>query len=186
MGGKMFAIGIDPGLDGGIAILKGEKVFGLYDIPTIEERMPPTAKSRKKAKKLGERAKDRKRRRYNINAMVEIFKALPAGDCFAILETVQSMPGQGVVSQQSMGIGFGIYQGILASHYISYEKAHPKKWQKEFGISGDTKSKAFQVATRIFPKLELATPKGVILTGRCDSILIAEYARRKYKNELVV
>jgi len=182
----MFYIGIDGGLDGGIAILKEEKVFGLYDIPTIEERMPPTAKSRKKARKSGERAKDRKRRRYNINAMVEIFKALPSGDCFALLEVAQAMPNQGVVSQMSIGIGFGLYQGILASHYIRYEKISPKRWQKEFAISGDTKSKAFQVAIRLFPKLELISPGGRILTGRCDAVLIAEYTRRKYKNELVV
>lgn len=182
----MYYIGIDGGLDGGIAILKEEKVFGLYDIPTIEERMPPTAKSRKKARLKGERAKDRKRRRYNINAIVEIFKSLPAGECFAVLEYAQAMPGQGVTSQMSIGFGFGLYQGILSAHYIPFEIIHPKKWQKEFSISGDTKSKSFQVATRMFPKLELTTPRGAMLTGRSDAILIAEYARRKYKNELVV
>lgn len=182
----MFYIGIDGGLDGGIAILKEEKVFGLYDIPTIEERMPPTAKARKKAKRLGGKAKDRKRRRYNIGAIVEIFKTLPAGESFAVLEYAQAMPGQGVTSQMSIGFGFGLYQGILSAHYIPFEIIHPKKWQKEFGISGDTKSKAFQVATRIFPNLELASPKGRIYTGRCDAILLSEYARRKYKNELVV
>lgn len=182
----MYYIGIDGGLDGGIAILKEEKVFGLYDVPTIKEKLPPTAKSRKKAKKTGGKAKERIRRRYNINAVVEIFKALPAGDSFALLEVAQAMPKQGVVSQMSIGIGFGLYQGVLASHYIRYEKISPKRWQKEFAISGDTKSKAFQVATRMFPKLELASPGGTILTGRCDAVLIAEYTRRKYKNELVV
>lgn len=180
----MYFIGIDGGLDGGISILNGKNVVDIHDIPTVEEGLPPSPRMRRRARILDEKPKDRKRRKYNTNALVEIFKTIPVGDCFALLEFAQAMPGQGVVSQMSIGFGFGLYQGILSALYIRYETIHPKKWQKEFSISGDTKVQAFHTASHLFPRKKFTTERGRVFTGRCDSILIAEYARRKYKNEL--
>lgn len=182
----MYFIGIDGGLDGGISVLKGNNVFGIHDIPTIEERLKPTTRMRRKARIMDREPKDRKRHKYNINALIEIFKTIPVGDCFAALEFAQAMPDQAATAQMSIGFGFGLYQGILSAQYIRYEIIHPKKWQKEFSISGDTKAQAFQTATHLFPRVKFTTERGRVLTGRCDSILLAEYARRKYKNKLSI
>ena len=165
----MQYLAIDPGLDGGICIIRevGKKTeFRLYDIPTITEKI---------GKKL--------RRRYDISTLISFFKDIPAGDSFAVLEKSLAMPGQSSTAMVSIGFGQGLYQGILASHYIPFELVHPKKWQKEFSISGDTKSQSFQVASRLFPTAELVTPRGRVLTGRSDSLLMSEYARRKYSKE---
>jgi len=168
-------LGIDPGLMGCLAVIENKKVT-LIDIPTIIE----------KKKKNG---KDKIRRKYDVNALADIFKGFDAGNTFAVLETVTAMPGQGVVSMLSIGYGAGLYEGMLAMQRISYVKKHPKAWQKEFHISsaaGDTKAQGFQIATRLFPGTVLTSPRGRLLTGRIDSLLICEYCRRMKCGELEV
>jgi len=182
----MTYVGIDCGLDGGIAIIGKSKVI-VYDIPVIAEELPPSPKMRKKAKREGIKPKKRIRHKYNIVELCKIFHdnilKFPREEVFVILEKAQAMPEQGVSSMFSIGFGFGIYQGILSIFSVSYEIVHPKKWQKIFSIAEDTKAKAFETAQRLFPKLELATERGRILTGRCDSVLLAEYGRRVYSNQ---
>lgn len=163
-------LGVDPGLQGGLAVIENKKVT-LIDIPTIVEK--------KKNGKI--------RNKYDVNAIADIFKGFPAGNTFALIESVTAMPGQGVISMMSIGYGAGLYHGILAMQRISYEIIHPKRWQKEFHISsaaGDTKSQGFQIATRLFPGTVLASPRGRLFTGRIDSLLICEYCRRKKCGEL--
>ena len=146
----------------------GKKIT-LLDIPTITEKVS-----------------NKIRNRYDVNALADIFKEFPAGSSFAVLEKSTAMPGQGVTSMFSIGLGFGMYQGILSMQRISYEIVHPKRWQKEFHIHTDTKSQAFQIASRLFPEAEMSTPRGRILTGRSDSILMCEWARRKHTGTLEV
>ena len=162
-------LGVDPGLLGGLAIIENKKVT-LIDIPIITE---------KKNGKI--------RNKYDVNALADIFKGFSPGNTFAVLETVTAMPGQGVVSCLSIGYGFGLYEGILAMQRISHENVHPKRWQKEYRISsaaGDTKAQGFQIASRLFPGTILKTPRGKLITGRIDSLLICEYCRRKKCGEL--
>jgi hypothetical protein len=165
---SMF-VGIDNGLNGCVAILEtGQKTkITLFDTPTVIEKV-----------------KNKIRRRYNVNLIADFIKQLVAGDSFAILENVIAMPDQSSMSTLSIGRGFGMFEGMLSMQFISYEVISSRKWQKEYSITGDTKSQAFQVATRLFPKEIFSTPRGRILDGRCDAILMAEYGRRKKCGEL--
>jgi hypothetical protein len=154
---------------GGISVIENKKVT-IIDIPTIVE---------KKNGKI--------RNKYDVNALADVFKGFTSGNTFAVLEAVTAMPHQGVVSMVSIGYGSGLYQGILAMQRISYEIVHPKRWQKEFHISGaagDTKGQGFSIASRLFPDMVLKTPRGRLLDGRVDSLLICEYCRRKKCGEL--
>jgi len=164
----MIYVGIDPGLDGGIALIEESQGSTLFDIPVIFEK-----------------TKKGKRRRYCIQAICEIFRhnilKYSREEVFVVLEKAQAMPGQGVSSMFSTGRGFGMYEGILSAFQVRHDVVHPKKWQKEFSISGDTKAKAFQVAQQLFPGQQFTTTRGRLLTGRCDSVLMAEYGRRLYK-----
>jgi hypothetical protein len=166
-----FFLGIDNGLGGCVAVIETEQraktKITFFDTPTIEIKI---------GKKM--------RRRYSVNVIADFFKQFPSGDTFAIIETPIAMPGQSSMSSMSIGLGFGMYDGMMAMQRISRESVHPKKWQKEFSIAGDTKSQAFEIATRLFPDQVFSTPRGRILDGRCDAILIAEYACRKKLGEL--
>lgn len=103
------------------------------------------------------------------------------GDGFrCCLERVNAMPGQGVTSMFKFGENFGFIQGLLTAYSIPYELVTPKKWKREFQITGD-KNSSIAVCKRLFPEVNLRK------TDRCrtdhdgmaEALLMAEYARRR-------
>ncbi len=52
----------------------------------------------------------------------------------AVLESVHSMPRQGVSSTFTFGVNFGLWQGILLGTNIPYALITPQKWQKILDI----------------------------------------------------
>jgi hypothetical protein len=66
-----------------------------------------------------------------------------------------------------------------------YDVVAPRTWQREFfkGKVGESKLLAYQTALRLFPGVELSRTnregKTVMIEGRSDALLIAEYYRRK-------
>lgn len=101
-------------------------------------------------------------------------------ECRCCLERVNAMPGQGVTSMFKFGENFGFIQGLLTAYAIPYELVLPRKWKKEFQITGD-KNTSIEVCKRLFPNVSLRR------TDRCkkdssdfaEALLMAEYARRK-------
>lgn len=101
-------------------------------------------------------------------------------DCICCLERVTAMPKQGVTSMFKFGENFGFIQGLLAAYAVPYELVTPRKWKKEFQVTGD-KNSAVAVCKRLFPDINLRK------TDRCrkdhdgmaEALLLAEYARRK-------
>lgn len=160
----MIHIGIDPGLDGGIAALS-DKERSVYKTPVIA-------------------GKD-----YDIQEMTAILKAIcgRAGSCsniLAIIENQISMPGQGLTSTLQTGKGFGIWLGLLAGLGIPYQVIGAKQWQSKLftGVKAtlDTKAKSEIVAKRLFPDVDFrkSAQARVANDGLTDAILIAEYGRR--------
>jgi len=171
-------IGIDPGKNGAIVVVDfafanmcPEVTF--YDIPLIKKIV------RKKNRKgvYGEVTKTD----YDTDAMASILNIKDAtGVC---IESQQAFPGQGSVSMFNTGKGYGIYLGILAANNIPITIVRPKKWQGYYEIKGDknnpkaTKQQSYQIAMKCFPGYgdKLKTPRGRIIDGRCDALLIAGY-----------
>ena len=148
-------IGIDCGLDGAVAILCGDAVK-VIRTPTI---------------KVG------KRRQCDVGSMVGILKrytqASGAGAPFAVLESVHSMPKQGVASSFSFGRGFGIWEGILVTLGIPYELVSPQAWKKVMlRDTAKDKGAAKLVASRLWPAL------GKLTDDEAEALLLAEYGRR--------
>lgn len=148
----MIYIGIDPGKNGGIALLSDYVV----ECHTFSEE------------KLIER-------------LDTCRKFLIDGDGVkCVLEKVNAMPGQGVVSMFNFGQNFGFIQGVLKAYNIPFELVPPQKWKKEFSVTSD-KNTSIEVAKRLFPNVNLKA------TERCkkdhdgiaEALLMAEYARRK-------
>lgn len=150
----MIYIGIDPGLDGGLAAIDPDCVR-LWDTPT---------------------GRDGKKRRYLLSEMALLLRQYPSGTV-ACLERVHSMPKQGVASSFSFGEGFGLWQGLLAGLGIPFDLVTPQAWKKEL-MAGAAKEKDASriVAQRLFPTAELHLKKH---HGRADALLIAEYRRRR-------
>jgi crossover junction endodeoxyribonuclease RuvC len=162
-------VGIDTGQAGAVAVIEEDKIrfFDKYVI-----------KSEKKSGGI--------RTDYDIPLMVSILKDIKPDMVY--LELAQSMPKQGVASTFKTGFGFGLWVGLLAGLGIPYELIRPQTWQVEFfkgrGHSDDTKSLSYQIASSLYPTIVqlLKGPRGGLIDGRCDALLIAEFAKRRINN----
>jgi len=163
----MYVIGIDPGLDGGIALVTPSYNMTVVDPPTLN------------VKGKGKGAKNK--RLYHVSEIVKLLKfwAEQYNPLRCYIENVHSMPGQGVVAMFSMGRGLGMYEGILHALEIPFEYVTPQAWKKLM-LSGQNKEKDASVykAMQLFPGAELKTLRGRLLDGRAEALLIAEYGRR--------
>lgn len=146
----MIYIGVDPGKKGGVAIIDGDGV---------------------------------KVYAWDDQAFVNVMAAtMNKGKCVAAVEKVGAMPGQGVTSMFSFGQSFGFILGVLTAFGIGYQLVSPTLWKREFGLLHTEKQASVDVAKRLFPGVSL------LPTERCrkesdgmsDSLLLAEYARRKF------
>ena len=164
----MRVIGIDPGLDGAVAVITASDWKDVYDTPTavVEGK--------------------KKRRIYVPSEMAATIQRLyghapgAKGDVVVILERVHAMPGQGVRSMFSMGQGLGLWEGILAALYLRYEFVTPQRWKREMmdGMGKDKDASRIR-AMQLFPDMAESL-KLVKHHGRADALLLAEYGRRTW------
>lgn len=161
----MIYIGIDPGKNGGIAVIN-DKFPKPVNIMVYK---------------------------YSDDDLVDVIDVCTKGSSIAVhrdeeikcvLEKVNAMPGQGVVSMFNFGQNFGFIQGVLKAYEIPFELVPPQKWKKEFSVTSD-KNTSIEVAKRLFPGVNLKA------TDRCrkdhdgmaEALLIAEYGRRHYNGK---
>lgn len=101
---------------------------------------------------------------------------------FAVVEDVHAMPKQGVTSMFNFGYNKGWIMGLLYANLVSVELVSPQKWKKIFSLNGE-KQKSIERAKQLFPCVSLlATPRcKKAHDGLAEALLMAEYARRIYK-----
>lgn len=143
-------IGIDPGKNGGIAIMRedGEVL--------CVEKMPPTP--------------------HDLLSFLEEFK----NDCICILERVGGMPGNGGSAMFNFGKGYGHIQMALIALGIPCEEVTPNKWEKSFQLGSCGKYSKTEWKNRLKSKAQQLFPKlgKKITLATCDALLICEYGRR--------
>lgn len=145
----MIYIGVDPGKNGGIALLDDTNEVRVY--PYSEETLIEKLK-------------------YDSKFF----------DVRCVLEKVNAMPNQGVVSMFNFGQNYGFIQGVLKAYNIPFELVPPQKWKKEFSVTSD-KNTSIEVAKRLFPNVNLKATERCRKDhdGMAEALLIAEYCRRK-------
>lgn len=131
---KVFAIGIDPGQTGAMAVF--EKIEGEFYLRSICDFMPKV---------------------FIIAKLNQCFKEGTIQS--ACIELVHSAPGQGVASTFKFGANFGWWIGVLDAFLISYTFVSPQRWQgklfkdyKSFNgsLKGTTKEVSLLVAKGLF------------------------------------
>jgi hypothetical protein len=146
----VIVIGIDPGKSGGIAWWRPTAHHAAMKMPATERDL------------------------------ADVMKDLADNDCFAYIEKVHAMPGQGVTSMFTFGQNYGFLRGCLIAHGIPFEEVTPQKWQKEFGLvfpkkmgltPTEKKNRHKAKAQQLFPHLK-------VTHATADALLIAEYGRR--------
>ena len=84
----MIIIGIDPGLNGAIAVLENNKVLNIFDVPVMPE---------------GKKNKRQINSAQLVKLPEEIIKDLDKNEVTVVVENVSAMPGQGVTSMFNFG-----------------------------------------------------------------------------------
>ena len=158
----MVYIGIDPGLDGALAVSDSPGNLRVLDTPTLIV------------------AGKKNRRDYDIPMMCDyLTKAMvsPPAYCRVGIESVHSMPDQGVASSFNFGKGFGIWLGLVVALKMPYDLIIPQRWKKVMldGM-GKEKDASRLRAQQLFPTSELSLKKH---HGRADALLIMEFLRRQ-------
>lgn len=129
-------IGVDPGLDGGIAVVnsKGE-LLAHHDMPSKKKLISRTRK-----------------RLYDTSALNRLIETLQQEHHVnqAAVERVASSPQMGVASAFSFGHGYGILHGVLAGRGMSVLNVEPTVWKRKMMVSGTDKSKSVAKAEELF------------------------------------
>jgi len=104
------------------------------------------------------------------------------------LEDIHSLPGMSAKSNFTFGGMFWRIKTILECVPLTYELVQPKVWQKAVGAptrkslenKKDLKVAIAELAQKYYPKAELHGPKGGLLDGRSDALMIAHYLKLKH------
>ena len=175
----MNYLGLDNGLDGGIAYLS--EIAGL----------PPIRKAPMPTRKIKGRSKDgvnTERREVDPMGIVDALKwhTGPTDDLVIIIEAVpkRTLGKAGQMALRSMSISFGIVYGICVSRGYNVVTVDAQDWQREMlgnVAKGQTKQAALEMALRIWrgENWKKTSRCTTAHDGMIDAALIAEFQRRK-------
>lgn len=149
---SLLCIGIDPGVDGAVAVVFNGQHLMLSDIPTVS------------------RGKSRAHRVIDPAGLAKILQPFRDAD-LAVLESVSAMPKQGVSSVFSLGESLGCIRGVLGAMQIPVEMVAPARWKKHFGLTSDKELSRSHAINR-FPTADLHRKKD---HNRAEALLLALY-----------
>ena len=93
----------------------------------------------------------------------------------AVIESVHSMPKQGVESTFTFGQNYGFLRGVLVACKISFVDCTPGKWQGALGVK-TIKNEAYSAhKNRLKGHAQQLYPKQSFTLKNCDAALIAHY-----------
>lgn len=156
-----YIIGIDPGLDGAIAILnKNGELVEVFDMPTVEVKVGKSMKRRVSPELLTQ----------ELRGKWEMVDA-------AWVEQVASSPQMGVSSAFSFGESYGVIKGVLAALHIPCHTVLPAKWKRDLKLNA-SKDGSRAKAIQMWPE-HAGEFKRVKDDGRAEACLIALWSVTK-------
>jgi hypothetical protein len=181
----MKVLGIDPGAEGGIAIVSA--------VEAVAEVMPVTERDHStKRLKSGKAKQIREIDEKELVAWIELRRE---DVVMAVIEEPAMRPGQGFYSAFRFGLNAGIVQGVLSGLGIPYVKVPGNIWSAAFehdvppvprGASAAEKERRKRlvkderknIVRRLYPDLDLRpTPRSKVAhEGMTDAVLIAHWA----------
>jgi crossover junction endodeoxyribonuclease RuvC len=151
----MRHLGIDPGLGGAVAVLDHSgALVALHDTPVL------TLHTRRGT-----------RQEYDVSGLAALLVPYAGPQSHVSLEESQAMPGQGVRSMFTTGLGFGVWLGVLAALALPHTRVRPAIWKKALGLGKDKEAARLR-AIQLYPTADLRLKKH---HGRAESLLLAWY-----------
>lgn len=141
----MLFVGIDPGKDGAVVAIDEKGI--VRDVALTRDRFTvPIGKG--------------SRREYDATGMGTYLTELHAtqGIRVVVIEKQQARPGQGGTSMFSIGVGYGLWLGVVGTLQIPFAVVHPKTWQKDIlrDVPGVGKGRAILLCKQRLPDLDLS------------------------------
>jgi crossover junction endodeoxyribonuclease RuvC len=153
-----FVIGIDPGLAGALAVLSlSGTLITLADTPTL------TLKVQRGRKQV-----------YDVPGMVKLLRPYAGLHLHVYIEESQAMPGQGSRSMFTVGLGYGLWLGILATLELQYTSVRPAVWKQAFNLGRDKEASRLR-AMQLYPAADLRRKRD---HDRAEALLLAAYGLR--------
>lgn len=174
---KMIFLGIDNGLNGGLASYDGNT--GQINVTAMPIVTMVGAKGNKNEYDIPAI------RQWIMDLGVPVERAMDPVK-MVILERAHAFPGMSAQSTFANGRNVGIMEGLLSALGLPYTIVHSKTWQKKFfeGIShNDTKQASILVAKRTFPTVSFK-PTEISKKdsdGMTDAVLMAYYGYLMHK-----
>lgn len=144
-------LGIDVGISGAVALLDGNKLVSVHDMPTVSTIVG-----------------GKKKKRINARALFELLQCEKLEHAF--VETVAARPNQGVSSMFAFGQASGIAEAVAWVVTPDVVGVRPQTWKKHFKLSND-KGESRRLATEFWPD-HADRFKRVKDDGRAEAALI--------------
>lgn len=146
-------IGVDPGAVSGAyaAIDHNGEYIACGDIPSIDGRV--------NASQL----------RYVLKSCVSSFDT-----AFIVVESVHSMPKQGIASTAKFMRAVGAIEATAELTHYPLVLVTPQAWKKHHGLIGTEKVASLELARSMFPEAPLTRQKD---HGRADALLMAVWLK---------
>ena len=153
---RKYIIGIDPGLSGAIAVFNDQfGLIGVRDMPVM-------------AALVG------RGRVVDCIELAKLFKAFAGHDVICIIETVSSMPGQGVASMFKFGKAAMAPEAMAHLMGFKVSMVTPQKWKRAAGLIKKPKEASLSKAKELYPEMsELFRLKKH--EGRAEAVLIGYF-----------
>lgn len=151
----MIHIGVDPGLQGAVAILDGNLLIEIRDMPTntIDRDIVDSD---------------------GFGDIIQEYKTVPHHVHLEKLHSWGRAEKMSKVSLWSFALGYGMICDRVKSMRMTHSFWEAKAWQK--GVHALTgKDGNCLRALQLFPNAPIKGPKGALLDGRADALLIAYY-----------
>ena len=154
----MFIAGIDPGVNGAIAVLDSTNPDSVALLDLNKATI------------------------YNACLWLEYHQANTVW-----IEDVHSLFGMSAKSNFGFGRNFGIALAIakVGTSDGPIHQVTPKIWQKFAGVTAkgkDIKKQVAEIATRLYPAANIYGKRGGLLDGRSDALMIAHYGLHNKEN----
>lgn len=161
-------VGVDPGFEGGIArINQAGTVVEAFDMPVTK-----TEKERQ--------------REYDLPQLRDIFRRyrqLPGS--FIQIEWPTTRPGEGAERSERFGRGKGYLHAFafLICGPDKFRLVPPNLWKGRLGLPGKSDPQANPLGAKLFKQFYpdhaglIYGPRGGILSGKLDALLIAHWSR---------
>ena len=105
-----------------------------------------------------------------------ILGAIPPNEGAEIgMESVHSMPNQGVASTFQFGRAVGVISAVCELTRYPFHLVTPQKWKRYFGLTKD-KNEALDMARMYWPEAKLKLKKDI---NRAEALLIAQWLRHQ-------